>query len=33
MIVRSLTEAGIPVVTLGEVPRSLEAVYLRVVES
>ncbi|MCX7855112.1 MAG: ABC transporter ATP-binding protein, partial [Anaerolineae bacterium] len=31
-IVRSLTEAGIPVVTLGEVPRSLEAVYLRVVE-
>ncbi len=33
MIVRSLTEAGIPVVTLGEAPRSLEAVYLRVVES
>lgn len=33
IIVRSLTEAGIPVVTLGEVPRSLEAVYLRVVES
>ncbi len=33
VIVRSLAEAGIPVVTLGEVPRSLEAVYLRVVES
>ncbi|MGQ9466995.1 MAG: ABC transporter ATP-binding protein [Anaerolineae bacterium] len=31
-IVRSLAEANIPVVTLSEVPRSLEAVYLRVVE-
>ncbi|MBO9370144.1 MAG: ABC transporter ATP-binding protein [Chloroflexi bacterium] len=31
-ILRSLAEADIPVVTLSEVPRSLEAVYLRVVE-
>lgn len=31
-IVRDLTQAGISVVTLSEVPRSLEAVYLRVVE-
>ncbi|MCS7178312.1 MAG: ABC transporter ATP-binding protein [Anaerolineae bacterium] len=32
-IVRALAEANIPVVMLSEVPRSLEAVYLRVVES
>jgi len=32
LILRALTEAGIGVVTLGELPRSLEAVYLRVVE-
>lgn len=31
-LLRALLEARIPVVTLGEVPRSLEAVYLRVVE-
>ncbi len=31
-ILRALAEADIPVVTLSEVPRSLEAVYLRVVE-
>ena len=32
LILRALTGAGIGVVTLGELPRSLEAVYLRVVE-
>jgi ABC-2 type transport system ATP-binding protein len=32
VIVRSMAEAGIPLVTLSEVPRSLEAVYLQVVE-
>ncbi len=31
-ILHSLVEKGIPVVTLSEVPRSLESVYLRVVE-
>ncbi len=31
-LLRSLTEANIPIVTLSKVPRSLEAVYLRVVE-
>lgn len=31
-LLQALAEAGVPVVTLSEVPRSLEAVYLRVVE-
>jgi ABC-2 type transport system ATP-binding protein len=32
-VLEALTEAQIPVVTLSEVPRSLESVYLRAVES
>lgn len=33
VLLKSLAEAGVGVVTLSEVPRSLEAVYLRVVET